>query len=164
MNGEFPERSNGSDCKSVASATEVQILHSPKMRKLELTEKSFPYIFSSSEIANIILDKEKKIFQVIFRDCPMVEMFLNEKFKYNTICFYAHGWDNVLIKLRDENTKKSKQVDTVIKTRLLIIKRKNLRKPIFGKKTIFYGPIKNNGSTLQIIFSKLLSHDFYEME
>jgi len=31
-------------------------------------------------------------------------------------------------------------------------------------KTIFWGPIKNNGNTLTITFTNLLSYDFYEME
>ena len=133
------------------------------MRKLDLSEKSYPFIFSTSEVSNIILDKENKIFQVVFRDCPIIEMFLNEKFKSNTLCFFAQGWDNVSITSCDVGTKKTKKIDTVEITRLLIIKRKNIKKPIFGKKTIFYGPYKNNGNTLQITFSKLISHDFYEM-
>jgi len=134
------------------------------MNKLELNDRSFPYIFSSGEVTNIILDKENKIFQVIFRDCPMLEMFLREKLKYNTICFYAQGWDNVTITLNDEKKQNITEIDKIEKTRLLIIKRTSLKKPIFGKKTIFHGYIYGTGNSIEITFKFLKTHDFYEME
>ena len=128
------------------------------MKKLELWEKSFSYIFSTSEISDIILDKEKKVFQVIIYDCPLIELFLKEKFKYNSIVFYAQGWDSVSITLCNEEKDEIKEIDTVEKTKLLILNREE------PQKTIFWGPIRNNENRIKISFINLQSYAFYEME
>jgi hypothetical protein len=127
------------------------------MKKLELSEGAFSHIFTMAQISDIILDKENKVFQIIIYDCPLIEMFLKEKFKYNSIVFQAQGWDNVSITLFNEETNETTEIETVEKTILLVFRKE-------ADKTIFWGPYKNNGNRITITFTNLLSYAFYEKE
>jgi len=61
------------------------------MKKLELSEGTFSHIFTMAYISDIILDKEKKVFQLIIYDCPLIEMFLNENLNIIVLFFKPKG-------------------------------------------------------------------------
>lgn len=128
------------------------------MIKLEFWETAFSHIFDLSSISDIILDKEKKVFQVIIGESPILEMFLKKKIKYNSIIFYAQGWDRVTITSCDKKTNKIKEIDTIEITKLLVF---NGRK---RNKTIFWGPSVVTGNTIRITFKNLQSYNFFEKE
>jgi hypothetical protein len=128
------------------------------MKKLELWGTAYSHIFESSLISDIILDKENKVFKVIFNDFPILEMLLEKQFIRNSIVFYAQGWDSVSITSYNEKTKEIIEIDTVEKTKLLVFSKTE------SKDKIFWGPSVVTGNTIKISFINLLSYNFYDME
>jgi hypothetical protein len=128
------------------------------MKKLELWETSFSHIFESSLVSDIILDKENKVFKVIFSDFPILEYLLKKQFVRNSIVFYAQGWDIVTITSCNENTNEPIEIDTVEKTKLLVFSKTE------SKDKVFWGPSVVTGNRIKISFKNLLSYNFYDME
>jgi len=128
------------------------------MKKLELWETAFSHIFETSLISDIILDKENKVFKVIFSDFPILEYLLEKNFISNSIVFYAQGWDSVSITSCNEETKEITEIDTVEKTKLLVFSKTE------SKDKIFWGPSVVTGNGIKISFLNLLSYNFYDME
>ena len=126
-----------------------QILYSPKMEKLELWEKSFSHIFDLSEVADIILDREKKIFEIVFCDYPLIEIFLNKKF--TTVIFHGENWKDLKI------TSENKEIDTIEKMRYIP------RFKIMNEKTMLSGKGINTRNWIEIVFTNL-SCNFYGAE
>jgi len=128
------------------------------MKKLELWETAFSHIFETSLISDIILDKENKVFKVIFSDFPILEYLLGKQFVRNSIVFYAQEWDSVSITSCNENTNGTIKIDTVEKTKLLVFSKTE------SKDKIFLGPSVVTGNRINISFKNLLSYNFYDME
>ena len=128
------------------------------MKKLELWETSFSHIFESSLVSDIILDKENKVFKVIFCDFPILEYLLKKQFVRNSVVFYAQGWDSVTITSCNENTNEPIEIDTVEKTKLLVFSKTK------SKDKVFWGPSVVTGNRIKISFKNLLSYNFYDME
>ena len=128
------------------------------MRKLELWETAFSHIFDLSPVSDIILDKENKVFQVIFSESPALEMFLRRKFDNNSTFFYAQGWDNVTITSCDKKTNETTEIDAVEKTHFLVFSRTE------DKNKIFWGPSVETENRIKYSFINLQSYTIYEME
>jgi hypothetical protein len=128
------------------------------MKKLELWETAFSHIFESSLISDIVLDKENKVFKVIFSAFPILEFLVKKNFKSNSIVFYAQGWDSVTITSCNEETKEITELDTVEKTKLLVFSKTE------SKDKIFWGPSAVTENTIKISFINLLFYNFYDME
>jgi hypothetical protein len=128
------------------------------MKKLELSETAFTHIFDLSPVSDIILDKENKVFQVIFCESPALEMFLRRKFENNSTFFYAQGWDNVTITSCNKKTNETTEIDTVEKTHFLVFSRTE------DKNKIFWGPSAETRNTIKYSFINLQSYAFYEKE
>jgi len=127
------------------------------LEKLELPETAFKNIFDLAGVSNIILDKDKKIFEIVFFEYPLIEIFLHKKF--TTVIFHGESWTELKItSSKFSNGKNSKKIDTIEKINYIP------RFRIMNEKIMFCGKGAVTGDWINIVFSNLLLYGFYGAE